>query len=479
MRSIFIISLGIVLLLLLSSFVSIIPVYVGKDELFNEFNLVKRDVERGVPWEKIRKEVIMQGFYLTNSGSCFNLTQGDSFISACLPSGSNNNCLFLRADVEPKVTYVGENVSYRAFGISLCRKGVEMKAFLLLPPSCPLSPYITPSRPPIAPVPMPPDGSSQRNIKNIISSDRCVHINFNCTNCISLGCWTGEYEASTEMEIKPTCFGNYTIVTILSDGKEEIRSDATFLAMAVSVSAKADPDKVKSGEKVKLIGSASAFYDVITSYQAFLLTPYGRIFLDEGAGNYTKINKTYYYTPQKEGSYAFMFVVHDKYGREFQARASFSDSNGGGGSGSSCPTFALSVSGDRYRGYTVTVTYYLEQIWNVELCVDGRCWSSHSSPVVGCGALSIGGFDGNTCHYASASGYGRTSASASRSFGACSSSRSGSSSSPPPSSSPSLPRSPSPVISPKKSFTTADREFIRDTRPKIPERIFERKIRMV
>jgi len=475
MRSIFIISLGIVLLLLLSSFVSIMPVYVGKDELFNEFNLVKRDVERGVPWEEIRKEVIMQGFYLTNSGSCFNITQGDSFISACLPSGSNNNnnnCLFLQTDVEPKMTYTGENVSYRAFGISLCRKGVEMKAFLLLPSSCPLSPYITPSRPPIAPVPMPPDGSSQSSIRNIIPNDRCVHINFNCTNCISLGCWTGEYEASTEMEIKPTCFGNYTIVTILSDGKEEIRSDATFLAMAVSVSAKADPDKVKSGEKVKLIGSASAFYDVIMSYQAFLLTPYGRIFLDEGAGNYTKINKTYYYTPQKEGSYAFMFVVHDKYGREFQAKASFSDSNEGGRSGSSCPTFALSVSGDRYRGYTVTVTYYLEQIWNVELCVDGRCWSSHSSPVVGCGALSVGGFDGNTCHYASASGYGKTSASASRSFGTCSSSRSSSSSS---SSPPVL----SSIIPPKKSFTTVDIESSRDTRPKIPERIFERKIRMV
>jgi len=205
---------------------------------------------------------------------------------------------------------------------------------------------------------------------------------------------------------------------------------------------------------------------------AFLLTPYGRIFLDEGAGNYTKINKTYYYTPQKEGSYAFMFVVHDKYGREFQAKASFSDSNEGGRSGSSCPTFALSVSGDRYRGYTVTVTYYLEQIWNVELCVDGRCWSSHSSPVVGCGALSVGGFDGNTCHYASASGYGKTSASASRSFGTCSSSRSSSSSS---SSPPVL----SSIIPPKKSFTTVDIESSRDTRPKIPERIFERKIRMV
>lgn len=476
MRSIFILSLGAVLLLLLSSFVSTAPIYVGKDELFSEFNLVKRDIERGVPWEEIEKEAVMQGFYLTKNGSCFNLSQGDSFISACLPSGDNSNCLFLQADVEPRVTYVGENVSYRALGISLCRNGVEMKAFLLPPSSCPLPSYRDTSRPPVAPVPMPPDNSPSRSIKIAPPSDKCVHIKFNCTGCIPLGCWTGEYEVSAGMEIKPLCFGNYTVVTILSDGKGEVRSDVTFSAIAVSVSARADPDKVRSGDKVTLIGSASAFYDVITSYQAVLLTPYGKIFLEEGAGNYTKINKTYYYAPQKEGSYVFLFIVYDKYGKKFQAEASFSDSNEGGKSGSSCPTFALSISGDGYRGYTVTVTYYLEQIWNVELCVDGRCWSSHSSPVVGCGALSVGGFDGSTCHYAYASGSGRTSASASRSFGACSSSGGGSSPSPSP-----PPRSPGPIISPARKLpsSTAEKTSSEYSGPRITERVFERKIRMI
>ncbi|MGB9630531.1 MAG: hypothetical protein ACPL09_00930 [Candidatus Methanodesulfokora sp.] len=477
MRSIFILSLGAVLLLLLSSFVDITPVYVSKDELFSELNLVKRDMERGVPWEEIKKEVIMHGFNLARDGSCFNLSQGDSFISACLPSGNSSSCLFLQADVEPRITYVGENVSYRALGISSCRKGVEMKAFLLLPSSCPLSSYRNIPRPPIAPVPMPPDSSSSRSIKVAVPNDKCAHIKFNCSDCVQLGCWTGEYEVSAEMGIKPLCFGNYTIVTILSDGKEEVRSDVTFLAMAVSVSARADPDKVRSGDKVTLIGSASAFYDVITSYQAVLLTPSGKVFLEEGAGNYTKINKTYHYVPQKEGSYLFMFIVYDKYGKKFQAEASFSDSNEGSGkSSSSCPTFALSISGDRYRGYTVTVTYYLEQIWNVELCVDGRCWSSHSSPVVGCGALSVGGFNGDACHYAHASGSGRTSASASRSFGACSSSRGGSSPSPSP---PSPPISPSPLISPTGvPSRIAERASVGYSGPRIPERVFERKMRM-